>query len=107
MFKHVLKPEDSEGSESGDELQSSNEDSDGGDEVNGKIEGSDGEEAGFGVFGDDGEVDDEELPEHLPSVEDAAKNPVFLLKQDPKGRKTVSCLIMHACVRKKLTATSA
>jgi len=96
MFKHVIRKEPSEGSSSGSDREDLL--SDAGDDValGSDVEGGD---AGLGetiamaeeeaAFWDE---NDEELPENLPSLEEAYENPVFELETDAKGRKTLICV---------------
>lgn len=100
MFKHVIRKKEA-GSDVGSSAGSSS-DSDVDDRQFGEDEGE--EFAGFGdedEDDDDGEEEDEEarfgerveqedLPEHLPSLLKAVTAPVFELSQDATGRKTVS-----------------
>lgn len=88
MFKHVLKREESEGDESGSDVENLLEEQAGSDSGGSDADMADdaaGED--MPLFADD--EDDEELPTNLPSVEGAATEPIFELSQDPKGRKTV------------------
>lgn len=94
MFKHVIRKEPSEGSSSGSEREEELELEAGEDvELGSDAEGAEGglgetsamaeEEAAFW------DENDEDLPENLPSLEEAYENPVFELETDAKGRKSV------------------